>query len=91
MPSTKEQFVMLIWKEIPEDLKIFLFVAGSEMALLAEASNGFYINGDDLPDDLPDEHPIFDLNEKLDGFIPSPACTIKEVYLNGVFRCGYFL
>lgn len=87
MPSTKEQFVMLIWEEIPEDLKIFLFVAGSEMALLAEASNGFYINGDDLPDN----HPLFELNEKLDGFIPSPACTIKEVYLNGVFRCGFFL
>ena len=87
MPSTKEQFVMLIWEEIPENIKLFLFVAGSEMALLAESSNGFYINGDDLPDN----HPLFELNEKLDGFIPSPACTIKEVYLNGVFRCGYFL
>ena len=87
MPSTKEQFVMLIWEEIPENIKLFLFVAGSEMALLAEASNGFYINGDDLPDN----HPLFELNEKLDGFIPSPACTIKEVYLNGVFNCGVFL
>ena len=87
MPSTKEQFVMLIWELWPEELKIFLFVAGSEMVLLAEASNGFYINGDDLPDN----HPLFELNEKLDGFMPSPACTIKEVYLNGVFRCGFFL
>ena len=87
MPSTKEQFVMLIWEEIPENIKLFLFVAGSEMALLAEASNGFYINGDDLPDN----HPLFELNEKLDGFMPSPTCTIKEVYLNGVFRCGFFL
>lgn len=87
MPSTEDKFVMLIWEEIPENIKLFLFVAGSEMALLAEASNGFYINGDDLPDN----HPLFELNEKLDGFIPSPACTIKEVYLNGVFRCGFFL
>lgn len=87
MPSTKEQFVLLIWEKIPENIKLFLFVTGSDMALLAEASNGFYINGDDLPDN----HPIFELNEKIDDFIPSFTCTIKDIYLNGVFRCGFLL
>ena len=87
MPSTKEQFVMLIWELWPEDLKIFLFPPETPLAELARLSNGYYINSDNLSDD----HPIFELNEELEGVEPTNSESISSIELVAVYRCGWFL
>lgn len=87
MPSTKEQFVMLIWELWPEELKIFMLPTGTALAELARLSNGFYINGDDLSDD----HPIFKLNEELVGVEPTNSESISSIELVALYRCGWFL
>lgn len=53
--------MLLVWEEIPEDIRLYALDEGSELALLAEKSAGKYINSDDLEDG----DPIFTLNERL--------------------------
>lgn len=53
--------VLLIWDGGDCAPVYYVFDHGTEMADLAIASAGHYINGDDLPDD----HAIYTLNEKL--------------------------
>ena len=87
MPSTKEQFVMLIWELWPEELKIFMLPMDTALAELARLSDGCYINGDDLSDD----HSIFKLNEELSGIVPTDSKNISSIELVAVYRCGWFL
>ena len=87
MPLDKEQFVLLIWELWPEELKIFLLPPDSPLVELAKLSDGSYINGDDLPDD----HPIFELDEKLEYIAPSDSRNISNIELVALYRCGWFL
>lgn len=87
MPSTKEQFVMLIWELWPEELKIFMLPMDTALAELARLSDGCYINGGDLSDD----HPIFKLNEELEGVEPINSESFSSIELVAVYRCGWFL
>lgn len=87
MPSTKEQFVLLIWELWPEELKIFMLPTGTALAELAKLSDGWYINGDDLSDD----HPIFKLDEELSGIAPTDSKNISGIELMAVYRCGWYL
>lgn len=88
-------YVLLIWEEHPEKLFFYLFKKGSEMALLAEAADGYFINGDNIPDD----HPVFTLNEKLGEvyednvhIIPDiPKEKIANIELSNLYHCGFLL
>ncbi len=87
MPLTKEQFVVLIWELWPEELKLFLLEEGSELAELASLSDNCYINGDKLPDN----HPIFLLNEKLVEALPFEGTDTKDQHITAIYRCGWYL
>jgi len=87
MPSTKEQFVMLIWKLCPGELKLFLLQEDSELAELAKLSDECYINYDELSDD----HPIFLLNEKLEEVNPFEGTSTKDQHITAIYRCGWHL
>ena len=87
MPSTKKQFVMLIWELWPEELKIFMLPMGTALAELARLSDGCYINGGNLSDD----HPIFLLNEKLEEVNPFEGTSTKDQHITAIYRCGWYL
>ena len=47
--------ILLVWSLVPENTEFYLFDSGSKMAILAQKSNGFFINNNNLGA----EHEIF--------------------------------
>ena len=60
-PKDKQLYVVLVWSVIPEVPRMYKFPADKPVAAMALASQSKYINGDVLPDN----HPIFRLNDWL--------------------------
>ncbi len=86
--------VLLIWEEVPDYLKMYEFEEGTELAELAIASAGKYINGDDLPED----HAIYRLNDLLQGLIPTWGRNVDDEtkgILHGPYKlvvfCGFYM
>ncbi len=86
--------VLLIWEEVPDYTKMYELDAGSEEARLAVLSANKYINSDDLPDD----HPIFKLNELLEKLTPSYGRNVEDAptgVIYGPYKfivfCGFYL
>lgn len=79
--------VLLVWQLIPDETKLYEFDANSDMAKLAMASAGKYINSDDFADD----DAIFTLENNLDGVEP----LINQHMATGNYRtvvlCGFVL
>ena len=84
----KKEQVLLVCELNPESVQFYLFDAGSHEAMLARESSGLMINGDILED----EHPIFELNERL-GAIQPVSLEDMQYRLNviAVFKAGFFL
>lgn len=85
----KKEQVLLVWELNPESVALYLFDAGSHEAQLARESNGLMIHGDIIPD----EHPIWELNERLLGTIEPTQTKDMQYELNivAVFKAGFFL
>lgn len=83
-----KQQVLLVWELSPESVQFYLFDVGTHEAMLARESSGLMINGDILED----EHPIFELNERL-GAIQPVSLEDMQYRLNviAVFKAGFLL
>lgn len=82
--------LLLIWCNIPDEMKAFAIPHTSELASIAIASAGKYINGDELEED----HPIFHLNNRLEGDHGLEEIPITEPILGNfstVVICGFIL
>ena len=79
--------ILLVWSLVPENTEFYLFDSGSKMAILAQKSNGFFINGDNLGA----EHEIFRLNELLGIYIPVPINKLQELNIEAVYHAGFLL
>ena len=88
-PKDKQLYVVLVWSAIPEVPRMYKFPADKPVAAMALASQSRYINGDVLPDN----HPIFRLNDCL--YILGYKYEIKKAPATGritaVVTCGVFL
>ena len=84
----KKEQVLLVWELHPESVKFYLFDAYSHLAILARESSGLMINGDVIPD----EHPIWELNELLSTVEPVSLDTLKYgLNIISVYEAGFFL
>ena len=83
--ATKQ--VLLVWSLVPEETEFYLFDSGSEMAILAQKSSGFFINGDNLGA----KHEIFRLNELLGIYVPVPVSELQGLNIEAVYHAGFFL
>jgi len=83
--ATKQ--VLLVWSLVPEETEFYLFDSSSEMAILAQKSSGFFINGDNLGA----EHEIFRLNELLGIYVPVPVSELQGLNIEAVYHAGFFL
>ena len=83
--ATKQ--ILLVWSLVPKNTEFYLFDSGSEMAILAQKSNGFFINGDNLGA----EHEIFRLNELLGIYVPVPVSELQGLNIEAVYHAGFFL
>ena len=83
--ATKQ--VLLVWSLVPEETEFYLFDSSSEMAILAQKSSGFFINGDNLGV----EHEIFRLNELLGIYVPVPVSELQGLNIEAVYHAGFFL
>ena len=83
--ATKQ--VLLVWSLVPEETEFYLFDSSSEMAILAQKSSGFFINGDDLGA----KHEIFRLNELLGIYVPVPVSELQGLNIEAVYHAGFFL
>ena len=83
--ATKQ--VLLVWSLVPEETEFYLFDSSSEMAILAQKSSGFFINGDDLGT----KHEIFRLNELLVIYVPVPVSELQGLNIEAVYHAGFFL
>ena len=61
--------ILLIWDDAQASPTFYRLTAGSDIAQLAVASAGQYINSGDLPED----HAIYKLNDALEN-MPSTPC-----------------
>jgi hypothetical protein len=79
--------VLLVWELIPEETHLYTFDEGSEMAELAVAAAGKYINHNDEEDDA-----VNQLNVKLEDH---KDCKIDGLLAEGTFSkvsiCGFAL
>lgn len=75
--------ILLIWHN-GDNIRLYVCKENSPMAKLAEASAGKYINSDDLPDD----HPIFKLNDILE--CDEDYCTdVRAGPFSQAILCGF--
>jgi len=81
--------ILLVWSLVPEETEFYLFESGSEMAILAQKSSGFFINGDNLGA----KHEIFKLNELLGHgtYVPVPVSELQGLNIEAVYHAGFFL
>lgn len=79
--------LLLVWEMVPEATTLYVIPEGSDMAEMAVASAGKYINGDDLPDD----HAIFKLSERLEDYPHLPDGGMAEGPFSKVIVCGFFM
>lgn len=83
--------ILLIWENIPESTDAYILDASSKLADLAIASAGKFINADDLPE----EHPIFALNDAIyTGKLQLERASIEnplEGPFDSVIVCGFYM
>ena len=79
--------ILLVWSLVPKNTEFYLFDSGSKMAILAQKSSGFFINGDNLGA----EHEIFRLNELLGIYVPVPVSELQGLNIEAVYHAGFFL
>jgi len=79
--------VLLVWEEVPESTKLYVFEETSDMAKWALASVGKYINQDDLEDD----HPLHQLSENLGQFDELPHDKVAVGPFSKVVVCGFVM
>jgi hypothetical protein len=79
--------LLLIWDNCEGMPQYYTFPDDSEMAKLAVASAGKYINGDDLPED----HAIYALNDKLVHFAGNDCFKPIIGPFTQVVVCGYIV
>ena len=79
--------VLLLWQNLPDSTDAYVFDTGSELAKLACQSAGLFINSDELPED----HPIFTLSERLEGEDKRPADSPICGQFVTVIVCGFVM
>lgn len=79
--------ILLIWHYGAADYEIRLYACeeNSRMAELAIASAGKYINSDDLPED----HPIFELNDILECDEDYCSDAREGPFSKAIVLCGF--
>ncbi len=82
-----DEKLLLIWEEIPDNVKAYVLDADSPPAKLARQSAGDYINVGDLDED----HAIWALSEALDNVESVEPTEVLKGPFAEVVVCGVVL